>query len=188
MATKQRIPKRKDRAFGKDVYLLGIDKDGQYVWLEQATWDCGWYWGFGYIERYNIGRGKNPHLASDIRSHTHWDSGIIGKHEKYDFEKKAFVLSSDYIHHINEHPDFKATTLSEKESWKLSEYMSTVYTLKESAEMFGRGGSHLSSDDYEEEVVRREEWAKEINEVILPKLFNAIYVLLSHDEETGLPV
>ena len=180
MATKQKIAKRKDHAFGKDVYLLGIDNDGQYVWLEQASWDCGWYWGFGYIERYT--NNRYPSKARDITSHTHWDSEIVGKHEKYDFEKKAFVLSRDYIHHINEHPEFKATTLSDAESWKLSEYMKTFYALKESVGIFGCGGSRVTSDDYEKEIVQREQWAKEINEIILPKLFNAIYVLLSHDE------
>ena len=38
------IKKRVDKAFGKDVYLLGIDQYNEYVWLEAPKWDCGWYW------------------------------------------------------------------------------------------------------------------------------------------------
>ena len=178
MVTKQ-IPKRTDTAFGKKVYLLGIDEDKQYVWMESAQWDCDWYWGCGYIERYNIRRGKNPHLSSDIRSHSHY-SGITGKHEKYDFDKKGWILSSDYIHTINDkRSGFVATTLSDKEAWELSELMSTIYTLKQSAEIFGRGGSHCTTIENEREIVTRKEWTEEINKKILPALFEEVDRLLS---------
>lgn len=33
--------------------LLGIRKDGQKVWLSEPKWDCGWYWGFGYLGEYS---------------------------------------------------------------------------------------------------------------------------------------
>jgi hypothetical protein len=39
---KKLIAKRKDRAFGKDIFLLGKDSDGYTVWLEEPKWDCGW--------------------------------------------------------------------------------------------------------------------------------------------------
>lgn len=78
------LKKKKDRAFGKDIYLLGIDSEGQNVWLEAPSWDCGWYWGFGYVERYT--NNRQPSMSKDIQSHTHIDSefmknGIINVNE-----------------------------------------------------------------------------------------------------------
>ena len=66
------MEKRTSHAFGKDVYLLGKDKYNEVVWLESPKWDCGWYWGFGYIETYT--NQNNPSMAKDITCHTHWDS------------------------------------------------------------------------------------------------------------------
>ena len=43
------LGKRKEKAFGKDIYLLGRGKDGTLYWLESGKWDFGWYCGFGYI-------------------------------------------------------------------------------------------------------------------------------------------
>ena len=65
------MDKRKSRAFGKDIYLLGRDSDNDLVWLEHPRWDCKWYWGFGYVERYT---SKDPTKAIDISSHTHIDT------------------------------------------------------------------------------------------------------------------
>lgn len=61
--------KRTSKAFGKKIFLLGTI-DGKYVWLEEPVWDCGWYWGFGYVEQYT--NHRNPSRARDISMHTHW--------------------------------------------------------------------------------------------------------------------
>jgi len=163
--TQNQLKKRKCHAFDKDIFLIGIDTNGENVWLEAASWDCGWYWGFGYIERYT--NNNHPDMASDISSHTHWDTKIVGKQD-----------NRDYIHHLNENPLFSQTVLTDSESWKLAELMKTAYTLKGSAEMFRRGVSHITSDEQETGIVQRKNYAKEINEVILPKLFKLIYELL----------
>ena len=36
--------------FGHKYYLLGADKEGIKYYLEEASWDCDWYWG-GWICR-----------------------------------------------------------------------------------------------------------------------------------------
>lgn len=33
--------KQIDKAFGKKVYLLGMDKNAIKYWLEEPKWDCG---------------------------------------------------------------------------------------------------------------------------------------------------
>ena len=52
--------------FGKKYFLLG-KKDGKKYYLEDSYWDCGWYWGLGYVETFN-------ELKIDIESHQHFDN------------------------------------------------------------------------------------------------------------------
>lgn len=47
--------------FNKDSRLGNIG--GEMVWLTKHSWDCGWYWGFGYIGNRNM--------------HTHFDSCFL---------------------------------------------------------------------------------------------------------------
>ena len=99
------MKKQKSHAFGKDVYLLGTDKYDRYLWLEAPSWDCGWYWGFGYVEEYT--NHKRPNLAKDITCHTHWD----------------------YIHDKNEIP-FKDTVFNTKEYNELKSLFLEFYELR----------------------------------------------------------
>jgi hypothetical protein len=152
--------KRKSHAFNKDIYLLGKNRYGELVWLESPTWDCGWYWGFGYVETYT--NNRYPHLARDISSHSHF-SGLIGKQD-----------NGKYIYHINEIMD---TPLTDTESWELSDLMKRFYTLKESAEVFHRGNANYTSNTKHDS--KNEDLAKYINEVELPKIFARVIEILS---------
>ena len=58
--------------FGKKNYLLGTDQNGRKLFLVAPSWDCGWYWGFGYIETYT--NNRHPERSKDIASHNHFDS------------------------------------------------------------------------------------------------------------------
>jgi len=171
------IEKQKSHAFGKDVYLLGINEYGEKMWLEAAKWDCEWYWGFGYIETYQLGNGKTcePERANDINSHTHWDSRIYGKQEKYNTEKSAF-LPTEFHHHFNDHKEFQATVLSDNESWQLADLMKTAYTLKATAELYHTGNSHLTS--VSGLSLKNKKAENNINKVLLPRVFDAIYKIL----------
>lgn len=162
----ENINKRTEIAFNKKIYLLGIDKDECYVWLETPSWDCGWYWGFGYIERYT--NNKNPQNAKDISSHSHFNSELVGKQEQ------------GYCYHINdENSIFKATTLTDKESWELSELMQSFYTLKKTAEFFKNGKSNTSetSLNFKDDLIYNM-----INKEILPEIFKRIDEILSPKE------
>jgi hypothetical protein len=170
------IEKQKTHAFGKDVYLLGKRKSGEYIWLEFAKWDCGWYWGFGYIESYT--NNQYPEKSKDINSHSHW-SGLVGKQEHYDIEKKCFVLGSDYINHLNENPDIQSTVLTEKESWELADLMKSFYTLKDTAGLFHSGNSHLTTTGID---LKNTELENHINKVLLPQIFERVYQILTPND------
>jgi hypothetical protein len=172
------LKKQKDEAFNNVVYLLGKDENGIKYWLEMPTWDCGWHWGAGYVETYK--QNWAPSKARDIDSHRHFKGFVIGQQQKYNFEKKVFE-DDKYTHHLNE--VLTESVLSDKESWVLSELMNSIYTLKETAEFFGRGSSHITENPLNKEL-KDPKLTKRINEVLLPKLFKKVEELLSPDGTT----
>jgi len=147
--------KQKSHAFGKDVYFLGVDKDGYNLWLEAASWDCDWYWGFGYIETYS--NNGDPSKARGISSHSNFDSMLL--------KESKFLLSDIGVE----------SPLTKKEQWRLADLMKSFYTLKEAAAVFGRGGSHIAgTSDY----LKQPEMVEKINKELLPELFKEVYKLL----------
>lgn len=164
---KKLISKKTYYAFGKKIFLLGRDKDGINYWLEESKWECAWYWGFGYVETYT--NNSKPHLSKDINSHQHLSS-IFGKQ------------GDVFVPNIFDSPILVETTFNEQEGWILSELIKSAYQLKESAELFVRGGSHITTNPCFQ-LVKNEDWAKKINSEILPMVFENIYTILSPNKK-----
>lgn len=153
--------KRKDFAFNKDIYLLGQDADGINYWLEAASWECDWYWGFGYIETYT--NNNNPSRARDIESHSHFDSlGAKENKNLYDAFKEKFIV----------------TPLSDKELWTLCELMKSFYIAKKYAEMLHTGGAHYTTNPCKD-IIRNDEEYTRINKIVIPAIYKEVYALLS---------
>lgn len=154
--------KKVTEAFDEKVYLLGKGKDGLWYWLEAPSWDCDWYWGFGYVETYT--NNKYPEHSVDIVSHQHFDNLFL-KNNIYD----SFTGF------------FEETVLTEKEIWELLEYMQEAYILKRSAELFKNGSAGITGrflSDFQEKLKDRKEYDK-INKVLLPTIFEKVDKLLS---------
>jgi hypothetical protein len=147
------IKKRKSHAFGKDIYLLGKFRSGEYFWLEAARWDCGWYWGFGYVECYT--NNKCPDQARDISSHSHV-SGLINT-----------TVDGNYIHRLYDNPRITECVLSEDEDWEFSSLMKQFYIIREAADLFHQQDKKI--------------W-ETLNQKKLPPIFEKIYNLLSPGE------
>lgn len=131
----------------KERFLLGEDIDGVEYWLEKASWDCGWYWGFGYIE--------------SKHSHEHADN----------------FLSEWFTEWNGSKPRLDKRTFTEAEGWELCELLKQFYTLKNTAEYFGRGKENCGNTEIPD--YKKPELVKEINEVRMPIIFNRIYEILS---------
>lgn len=155
------MEKKTIHVFGHKYYLLGKDSDGKYVWLQEPTWDCGWYWGGMYLHTFT--NNEHPTRSKDIDSHTHFNSVFM---KSPVFTKKAF---EEY---------FEETTLTEDEMWILCDYMETYYTLKDAAELFHHGYSWQTSKASIDSL-KSEELEAHINKVLLPELFKRIEELLS---------
>lgn len=173
--SKNTLAKQQDFAFKKNVYLLGTDEDGVRYWLEEPKWDCGWYWGFGYVETYT--RNSLPSRAKDCDSHQHIDSGFLGSQEVYNHDKGCFV-KGEYIHNLYNSPKFTNTTFDEKTGWVLSELFQEFYTLKKVAELFHTGGAHVTTSPVKD-LLTKPDYEKHINEVLIPAITAKIIEILT---------
>ena len=108
------LKKKIVNVFGNNNYLLGEDEDGIRYYLEEAHFDCGWYWGIGYIETFT--NNRQPTRSVDIMSHEHFNckfmrGGYVDGYEKF----------------------FKKSVLNRHEIYKLFELMECAYTLSKMA-------------------------------------------------------
>lgn len=157
--------KQEFKIFGKKVFLLGKDKEGIKYFLEEARFDCGWYWGFGYVETYT--NNKNPNLSKNIASHQHFDS-LIFNHNVSCFDRFKNL--------------FCETPLNDKEIWKLCELMKTYYIIKNYSGLLHCGGAHITKNDEKNEILNQDEYNR-INKSVLPAIFNAVYKILKPIED-----
>lgn len=155
--------KQKARAFGKNVYLLGTDGNGKKHWLCEATWDCDWYWGLGYVESFT--NNHHPERARDIDGHTHFNWLTDGK-------KNLYNSFNDFI---------DTTPLSDSEVWTLCELMKSLYTLRDYSDLLHIGGAHYTSNP-ESDTIKNDTEYKRINEVVIPRLLERVYKLLSPED------
>lgn len=132
----------------KGHYFLGIDREGEKVFMPKPSWSCGWYWSFGWVDT------KHSHTLFNCLS----DNKNINMHTAF-----------------NER--FESTPITDSQLWELCDYMRSFYVLQDFAECVGRGNSHYSKTAYN---YKDTELAKRINEVELPKLFEAIDELLTN--------
>lgn len=174
---KNLLKKKKDHAFGKDVYLLGEDSDGIKYWLEAPKWNCGWYWGFGYVETYTI--NNSPGDSKDIKSHQHIDSSFLGKQVKYDHEKGGFVLG-EYVHNL--YDAFHKTVFSKDEGWELSELFRQFYLLSKMAEFSHKDkpGCHITTSPVDHGDLK--DWYEKINKEMIPRITEKILSILEPNE------
>jgi len=120
--------------------------DGENIFLYAPSWDCDWYWGFGYLGN------KNCHYHLD---------GLKEKGNLYEQLKLHF----DELY------------IKEENLWEFCELVQTAYTLRQTAEVLGRGGSHYTNNPCKE-VIKNKEETDRINNIVLPSIFEALYKTL----------
>lgn len=152
------------------VFFGTRKEDNARIYLSAPSWDCGWYWGFGYLGN------KNEHYhLSGYKSKQHCIADRDGKfHVLTESRNKNIYdcLLEDY----DLNPNIKSKL------WEFCELIQTAYSLKETAELLGRGGSHYTSNPCKDTIVNTEE-VNRINEVVLPAIFDAIHALLNRNVE-----
>lgn len=142
---------------GGKLFFGTRKEDNAKIWFDVPEWQCGWYWGFGYLGN------KNEHYHLD--GYSKKDYHIKDENGKFHFirgdrnENMFGCLINDY----ELAPAIKANL------WQFCEIAKTIYTLKETAEVLGRGGSNFTTNLCKDEIVNKKE-VHRINSVVIPKL------------------
>ena len=93
--------------------LIGHHKQNGPTFLEKHSFDCGWYWAFGYLGN----RDCHWHIKS-----------IINQPEEY------CPTWTNIDHH------FSSTWLTQSQWWVLRDLFISAYALKKAAEVYKHGG------------------------------------------------
>jgi hypothetical protein len=133
---------------GDGKILLG-KHDGQNIYLRAPSWDCGWYWGFGYL--------------GNKSCHYHLDS---------------LMKTTDLYRGMKDHFGDSLIIQDSNELWKFCELMKTAYALKETAEVLAKGGSHYTYNPCAD-IIKNEAESKRINEIVLPAIFDAVWEIFT---------
>lgn len=114
------------------------------IFIRPPSWDCGWYWGFGYLgnncEHYHLSEYANG------RSINMYDALLV------DYELNPKIADN---------------------LWKFCELSLTAYSLKTAAGVLVRGGSHMTTNPVAD-IIKNPAEVDRINKQVLPAIFDAI--------------
>lgn len=145
---------------GKKYYLLGVDKDDEAYYLEEAHWDCGCYWGLGYVETFT--NKKNPRMSKDISSHSHFN---------YMFMKGELCAHDEFENF------FADTPLTDREIWTLVELMMSAYNARAYSDMLHSGGAGQTVNPCQGIIRNKQEYDR-INQEVIPAIMKKVYEIL----------
>lgn len=153
-----KLKKMMDIRNGEKNYFLGLNSNGDKMWLVAPSWDCDWYWGLGYIKIYQ--QNWMPSKARDILCSTHFD----------------YVFPS-YGSFIDE---FNNTPFTKDEKWEIYEYMKELYTLHHYADMMHRNGMNITkgSDALRNEEDDNIKEYNRINKILIPNVWKELETIL----------
>lgn len=147
---------------GKDKVFFGTNKEtNERIYISKPSWDCDWYWGFGYLGN------KNCHYHLDAYQSKDQCFKLEDGSYKVLTEKRNICMYDALLEDYNLNPKIK------KNLWEFCELVLTAYTLKKTAETLGRGGSNMTTNPCAD-LIKNPEEVKRINEVVLPAVFNKL--------------
>ena len=125
--------------------------DYRPIYLSRPSFDCDWYWGFGYLGN------KDTHYHLD---------GIEANENLHLFYK------------LKKHFGESLILKNDKDLWVFCEAVLTVYTLKKVADLFHRGGSWCTVNPAEKSL-KKEDYYLDIIENLIPEQIAIIYGILA---------
>lgn len=145
--------------------LLGESKEfGGNVYLVAPEVESGWFWSFGYLERWNSS-------CDDIDFHSHLDDELNRQVVNWRDGMKALFTKEDGATGLIPALQDDGTL------WTFCEIAASIYQLKETAEFLLRGGSHITRNPCKE-LIQNPTEVHRINAVVIPALIDELYKLL----------
>lgn len=117
-------------------------------------------------------KGKQICITSSCTSYNY---------EKQVFEYEFVNLYDGFVKHFGTSLMIRLSDL-----WVIAELFETFYTLKETVEVLGRGGSHYTTNPISD-LIKNTNEVERINNIVLPAIFEEIYkILLRNQNNTKL--
>ena len=133
----------------KKIYFGTANKTGEKIYISIPSWDCEWYWSFGYLGNKDC--------------HYHLSKYANGRNiNMYD------ALKADYI--LNPKID--------KSLWEFCELSQTIYTIKEYAEVLHRGGAHYTTNSCKS-IIKNAPELYRLNNIVLSHVMQNLWNLIS---------
>ena len=107
----------------------------------------------------------------------YWGFGYIGNINLHHHIKKLLDYGIDGFKKY-----YDNILISKEDLWTFIELFTTFYNLNLTAEVLGRGGSHISSNPCKGVVTNKKE-VDRINKVVIPQIIEQIYIILERNEE-----
>jgi hypothetical protein len=160
------------------TWKLGNLKDGgKPVYLEDFSWDCGWYWGGGYVGNSNL----HCHFdgcfldVPDVRGHP-LGNFVTPWTPKREHEGERHVMSNgcgiwENLGFFLDDPQYTPT-----EWWRIKDLFKQFYALLKAAKVFRYGGHCTSQGRTTGEISPDMEKAinRHIEAVIIPAIRDAL--------------
>lgn len=155
---------------GKDKVFFGTRKeDGRRIYISKPTFDCSWYWSFGYL--------------GNAREHYHLSSYQEKQKFIKDSEGKYHVLTEkrnkNMVDCLSE--DYDLSDTIKENIWAFCELAETIYSLKEIAKIYYRGGSHYTTNPSKSILQNKEKYLNTTFEV-LPELLQTFWNLIGGNQ------
>ena len=143
-----------DKRINGDKILI-FKKDNNRYYLRKPHFDCGWYWGLGYLA---TGRGSHGHFDSYFKDKPFYDAWL---------------------------DDFDDTPFTREEAYIITDYVRQLYILRKMSDMLHLGNTHITSDAKALEQFTEQNTAeyKRINNVLIPTIWNTLVDVLLDEEE-----
>jgi hypothetical protein len=163
----------------KNKWYLGKTKGprSESVFLEDFSWDCGWYWSGGYIGNNNFHAHFDGAFLEvpDIRGHCLGNFVTPWTNLK-DYQKGARILSNGAAVWEPLSTFLDNAQYTENEWWRIKDLFKQFYRLRDAAEVFQHGGHCTSAGRNPAEL--NKDMAKSINKhietVIIPEIRKAL--------------
>jgi hypothetical protein len=133
------------RINGKDKVFFGVDKFGDRINLTRPSYDCKWYWSFGYLGNKDC--------------HYHLSGYQNGRNiNMYDALVSDYVLADHIVANL----------------WSFCEQALAIYTLKDAAEVLYRGGANMTTNPLRD-IIKAHNGDDMLNQKLLPILLQKFW-------------